>query len=64
MLVNIKILILFYIIIIIIIIIIIVIIILNFVTMLLPVNMHKFCKFYFNFYCKWYIWKQPFKDFP
>ena len=55
-----KILILFYIIIVIII----VIIILNFIRMFLSVNMHKFCKFYFNFLCKWYMWKHPFKDFP
>ena len=35
-----------------------IIIILKFITMFLPVNMCKFCKQYFNFYCKWYIWKQ------
>ena len=32
--------------------------------MLLPVNMRKFCKLIFKFYCKWYIWKQSFKGSP
>ena len=27
--------------------------------MFLPVNIGKFCIQYFNFYCKWYSWKQP-----
>ena len=26
--------------------------------------MRKFCKYYFSFYCKWYIWKLSFKGFP
>ena len=30
--------------------------------MFLPVNIRKKnCRSYFNFYCKWYIWKQPSK---
>ena len=32
--------------------------------MFLPVILRKFCKSYFNSYCKWYFWKLPFKDFP
>ena len=31
--------------------------------MFLPVNIRKFCKQHFNFNCKGYIWKQPFKAF-
>ena len=36
---------------------------LKFITMFLPVNIRKFCKQHFNFNCKGYIWKQPFKAF-
>ena len=32
--------------------------------MFLPENMHKSCEQYYNFYCKQYFWKQPFKSFP
>ena len=31
--------------------------------MFLPVNIRRFCKQYFNFYCKWYIWKQLLRVF-
>ena len=31
--------------------------------MFLPANMCKFCKQYFKCFCKWYVWKQPFKGF-
>ena len=37
---------------------------LKFLTMFLPVNMRKFCKYIFNSYCKWYIWKRSFKGSP
>ena len=37
---------------------------LKFITMFLPVNMHKFCKKIFNSYCNWYIRKQSFKGSP
>ena len=37
---------------------------LKFLTMFLSVNMCKFCKYIFNSYCKWYIWKQSFKGSP
>ena len=38
--------------------------VLNFITMFLPVNMNKFCNYCFELHCKWYFWKEPFKDFP
>ena len=41
----------------------IIIIILKFIITFLPVNIGKFCKQIFNFYCKWYVWKQPFSVF-
>ena len=37
---------------------------LKFLTIFLPVNMRKFCKYIFKSYCKWYIWKQSFKGSP
>ena len=33
-------------------------------TIFLPVNTHKFPKYYFTFCYKWCFWKQPFRVFP